>query len=81
MNNIPGWLRQRQLQIPTVILLESHRPLSFMLGQMLMAVEPLLPGIQTGRLGRTLSAWETTEPERLDNAIAELISEDAVQPS
>jgi hypothetical protein len=81
MNNIPGWLRQRQLQIPTAILIESHRPLSFMLGQMLMAAEPLLPGIQSGRWGRTLSAWETTDPEHLDNAIAELVSEDAAQSS
>ena len=71
MNAILGWIRQRQLQVPTAILLESHRPLSFMLGQMLMAVEPLLPGIKSGRLGRTVAAWDATNPEIMDNAIAE----------
>ncbi len=81
MNTILGWIRHRQLQIPTAILLESHRPLSFMLGQMLEAAEPLLPGVRSGRLGRMISGWDTTEPESVDSAIAELISGDSAQVS
>ena len=81
MNNILGWIRQRKLQTPTVILLESHRPLSFMLGQMLEAAEPLLPGIRSDRSGRAISGWDTTDPEPVDSAIAELISADSAQVS
>jgi len=81
MNNILGWIRHRQLQIPTVILLESHRPMSFMLGQMLLAMEPLLPGDKTGRLGRAVGGWDTTNSEPVDDVIAELISGDSAKVS
>ena len=81
MNDILGWIRHRQLQIPTVILLESHRPMSFMLGQMLMAVEPLLPGVKTGQLGRAMDVWDTTDSEPVDHVIAELISGDSSKVS
>ena len=81
MNTILSWIRHRQLQTPSVILLESHRPLSFMLGQMLMAIEPLLPGDKSGRLGHAISGWDTTDPELVDSAIAELISGDSSKVS
>ena len=81
MNNILRWIRHRQLQTPTIILLESHRPLSFMLGQMLLAAEPLLPGIKSGRLGRAISGWDTTDPEFVDNVITEFVSGDSAQVS
>ena len=81
MKNILGWIRHRQLQVPAAILLESHRPLSFMLGQMLLAAEPLLPGVRSGRLGRAISGWDTTDPEFVDSAITELVSADSAQVS
>jgi hypothetical protein len=81
MTNILGWIRQRQLQTPTIILLESHRPLSFMLGQMLLAAGPLLPGVKSGRLGRAISDWDTAKPELVDHVITELASRDAAQSS
>ncbi len=81
MNNILSWIRQRQLQTPAAILLESYRPMSFLLGQMLLAVEPLLPGVKTGRLGHAVSAWDTTDPEQMDSVIAELISGDSAKVS
>ena len=81
MKNILGWIRHRQLQVPAAILLESHRPLSFMLGQMLLAAEPLLPGVRSGRLGRAISGWDTTNPEFVDSAITELVSADSAQVS
>ncbi len=81
MNNILSWIRHRQLQMPTAILLESHRPLSFMLGQVLLAAEPLLPGVKTGGLGRAMGDWDTTDPERMDNVIAELVAGDSAKVS
>jgi len=81
MTNILSWIRQRQLQTPAIILLESHRPLSFMLGQMLLAAGPLLPGVKSGRWGRALSGWDATDPELVDHVITELASGDAVQSS
>jgi hypothetical protein len=81
MNNILSWIRHRQLQTPTVILLESYRPMSFMIGQMLVAVEPLLPGIKTSQWGRTLGSWDSSDTAQMDTMIAELVSEDAEQVS
>jgi len=81
MNSILNWIRQRQLQVPTTILFESYRPMSFILGQMLMAVEPLLPGVKTGRWGQVIGAWDTTDPECIDSVITELVSGDHAKVS
>lgn len=81
MNAILSWIRHRQLQIPTVILLESYRPMSFMLGQMLLAVEPLLPGVKTGRLGRAIGGWDMSNSEPVDDVITALVTGDSAKVS
>ncbi|MCP4168424.1 MAG: hypothetical protein GY759_21375 [Chloroflexi bacterium] len=58
------WLQRHQLQTPAAIIAETYRPLGFFAGQVLSAMDPLLPGIQAKGWGKTLSSWEEEDTNR-----------------
>ena len=45
LQEVRQWVKYHQLQMPVAIFVETFRPFYFLLGQMALAIAPLIPGL------------------------------------
>lgn len=70
-------LRHRRMVLPAALFLAGHRPMAFIIGQMLLVLQPLaalLGGTEIGAWGRLLS--HPAGPAALGDRLAELMDEE-----